>query len=93
MVKQKSKGQGGGLWRAWVRYVSYGTPGRPKLKDIRASLQIAVDTGDPVLQTVQRMGQAAKASAKLNQRGKKSNFGLNSEQLRRLRCRDARQKL
>eukprot|EP00971_Amphidinium_carterae_P145700 2887552-Amphidinium_carterae.2 len=93
MVKQKSKVQGGGLWRAWVRYVSYARPGTPKLSQIRASLQAAVDSGDPVLQTVQRMGEAAKANAKLKQRGKKSNFGLNSEQLKRLSLKDARQKL
>eukprot|EP00971_Amphidinium_carterae_P327757 6459272-Amphidinium_carterae.2 len=83
----------GGLWRAWVRYVSHGSTGAPDLKALAASLKSAVQDNDPVLQKVKQMGNAARNVGMSSAAKQVSNFGFTSKELRRLAKRDKIQSL
>ena len=77
-----------------MRYNSHGQPGVPNLRALAASLRDAKAANDPILAHVRAMGQAARArgTAK-NAKKRKSNFGLTSQQLQRMRLKDFRQRL
>eukprot|EP00971_Amphidinium_carterae_P349603 6491101-Amphidinium_carterae.2 len=80
----------GGLWRAWVRYITHGSTGVPDLKALAVSFKSAIRDNDPVLQKVQRMGVAARNVGMSSSAKRISNFGLTNKQLRRHSTRDKR---
>eukprot|EP00971_Amphidinium_carterae_P134770 2670820-Amphidinium_carterae.1 len=84
-LSKKRRG-GGGLWRAWVRYKSFGIDSKPNFKALAVEYREAKLCNDPVLTQLTQIASAATLAAQ-QKRGRKSAFGFSSKCKRRMQRR------
>eukprot|EP00971_Amphidinium_carterae_P347057 6488871-Amphidinium_carterae.5 len=89
--KARRKGAGG-MWRAWIRYHSYGCKGKPSLKVLARTYRMARASADPILLHIRHLGAAATLAARVKKRCK-SSFGLTTEHCKRVKGKIARRSL